>query len=191
MSDLKKYIGIYDNALDLQFVSKIIKKMNTVSNFEAGKIIGNNHSRDAKGELSEMRKVDLFHLSRSDKSLTNVYFYNFIRGCINNHLREYEKIHKGIGCERITDITILKYKKQGKYDYHVDHCYSIPRTLSVIILLNNDYEGGDLVFNLHNEEYKVGIRPGRLIMWPSNFLYPHRVTEVTKGTRYSIVSWIL
>ena len=32
--------------------------------------------------------------------------------------------------------------------------------------------------------------PGRLVMWPSNFMYPHSVSPVTKGTRYAIVSWL-
>lgn len=191
MSDLKKFIGIYDNALDIHFVSKLIKKMNTVSNFEIGKIVGKDRSPNGEGEISEIRKVEMYHLSRKDKSLTNVYFYNFIRKCLRNCVKEYEKVHKGVGQELITEITVLKYKQQGKYDYHVDHCCTIPRTLSIIILLNNDYEGGNLVFDLHGHEYKIDTKPGRLIMWPSNFLYPHKVTEVTKGTRYSIVSWLL
>ncbi len=30
---------------------------------------------------------------------------------------------------------------------------------------------------------------GDIVMWPSNFLWPHGVTEATKGTRYSAVCW--
>jgi predicted 2-oxoglutarate/Fe(II)-dependent dioxygenase YbiX len=26
-------------------------------------------------------------------------------------------------------------------------------------------------------------------LFPSNYLYPHRITPVTQGTRYSIVTW--
>ena len=62
---------------------------------------------------------------------------------------------------------------------------------SLILLLNNDYQGGRLVFNNpnFNDEYKIETKPGRLIVWPSNFLFPHMVEKVTKGTRYSIVGW--
>ena len=42
--------------------------------------------------------------------------------------------------------------------------------------------------NLKNE-MSIDILPGRLIVWPSNFMYPHTVKPVTKGTRYSIVAW--
>ena len=33
--------------------------------------------------------------------------------------------------------------------------------------------------------------PGRLIIWPSNFMYKHKVTPVTKGKRFSIVAWAI
>ena len=59
--------------------------------------------------------------------------------------------------------------------------------------MNNDYEGGELVFydpDQKSNPYKINVKPGRMIMWPSNFLYPHEVRKVTKGTRYSIISWI-
>ena len=35
----------------------------------------------------------------------------------------------------------------------------------------------------------VEIGKGDLLIFPSNFLYPHRVDPVTKGVRYSYVSW--
>jgi predicted 2-oxoglutarate/Fe(II)-dependent dioxygenase YbiX len=65
--------------------------------------------------------------------------------------------------------------------------------MSCILLLNNDYEGGNLCFRNPDEsgEWEVEVKPNRMIIWPSNFLYPHTVKPVTKGTRYSIVAWIL
>ena len=58
--------------------------------------------------------------------------------------------------------------------------------LSFILNLNDDYEGADLVFW---EDYKVPLGKGDIIMFPSLFLFPHMVTEATKGKRYSAVSW--
>tara|TARA_R100000697_G_scaffold121409_1_gene148439 strand:- start:2922 stop:3107 length:186 start_codon:yes stop_codon:yes gene_type:complete len=61
------------------------------------------------------------------------------------------------------------------------------------MLLNNDYEGGEICFRYPDTtgEWLIDKKPGRIIVWPSNFLYPHRVKPVTKGTRYSVVSWAL
>ena len=37
--------------------------------------------------------------------------------------------------------------------------------------------------------WKLKPEPNSLIMWPSNFLYPHGVEPVSEGTRWSIVAW--
>ena len=68
---------------------------------------------------------------------------------------------------------------------------TVPRTLSIIFLLNNDYEGGNLCFREPNGSNEIMIEniPNRIVLWPSNFLYPHTIKPVTKGTRYSIVCW--
>ena len=58
--------------------------------------------------------------------------------------------------------------------------------LSFILNLNDDYEGADLYFW---EDYKVPLGKGDVIMFPSLFLYPHGVTEATRGRRFSAVSW--
>ena len=41
----------------------------------------------------------------------------------------------------------------------------------------------------NDEIVKIENKPGRVIIWPSNFMYRHRVTPITKGTRYSVVCW--
>jgi predicted 2-oxoglutarate/Fe(II)-dependent dioxygenase YbiX len=52
--------------------------------------------------------------------------------------------------------------------------------------LNDDYEGGELVFW---ESETIKLKAGSIMIFPSNFMYPHKVMPVTKGTRYSYVSW--
>jgi predicted 2-oxoglutarate/Fe(II)-dependent dioxygenase YbiX len=74
----------------------------------------------------------------------------------------------------------------------VDDAPEVPRTLSMIFLLNDDYEGGELT--LYDPEsnplFSLPVKKNQLIVWPSNFMFPHGVAPVKKGTRYSIVSWI-
>ena len=58
--------------------------------------------------------------------------------------------------------------------------------------LNDDYEGGDLIFKLNGvngEETVVSLAKGDIVVWPSLFIFYHCITPVTKGTRYSIVNW--
>jgi predicted 2-oxoglutarate/Fe(II)-dependent dioxygenase YbiX len=65
--------------------------------------------------------------------------------------------------------------------------------MSCILLLNNDYEGGNLCFRNPDKsgEWEVEVKPNRMIIWPSCFMFPHTVKPVTKGTRYSVVAWAL
>mgnify|MGYP003307903561 FL=1 len=62
------------------------------------------------------------------------------------------------------------------------------------ILLNDDYEGGDFQFATYAKEQCEIITPeynkqGTVIVFPSDM--EHRVLPVTKGTRYSLVTWFL
>ena len=66
------------------------------------------------------------------------------------------------------------------------------RKISVSVILNDDYEGGDLEFLVINHKGELEISKitpavGSAIIFPSYIM--HRVTPVTKGTRYSVVAW--
>ena len=86
--------------------------------------------------------------------------------------------------------------KPGKYDWHMDVGPGpIPsmRKLSYSILLNpGEYEGGELAFHIGRsmdpypgQREKEAI--GSMVLFPSYCV--HRVTPVTKGTRYAAVGW--
>jgi len=59
--------------------------------------------------------------------------------------------------------------------------------LSIIGVLNDDYEGGEVEMF---ENTKFDLQAGEVLIFPSVFLYPHKVCDVLKGTRYSFVSWV-
>ena len=58
--------------------------------------------------------------------------------------------------------------------------------LTIVGLLNKDYNGGEFVML---EDEIINLEPGDIVVFPSLFLYPHRVNEVLEGTRYSFASW--
>jgi predicted 2-oxoglutarate/Fe(II)-dependent dioxygenase YbiX len=93
---------------------------------------------------------------------------------------------------KINQIDLLKYSTGGKYEIHTDHFTTVARHLSIIINLNDDYEGGDLIFTdqKENEIKKIKLQKGSIVFFPSNFMYPHSIKPITKGTRYSIVAWL-
>jgi predicted 2-oxoglutarate/Fe(II)-dependent dioxygenase YbiX len=82
---------------------------------------------------------------------------------------------------------LLRYSEGGFYKTHVDSSTGFLRTLSCSFILNDDYEGGEWEF--FNGALKMKPPKGSAIAFPSNFLYPHGITPITKGTRFSIVTW--
>lgn len=92
---------------------------------------------------------------------------------------------------------ILRYPPGGKYDEHADadiwtastnswqRCQD--RDYSVILYLNEDYEGGQIRFTKFDQTLQP--EPGMLLAFPSDHRYTHAVLPTTRGIRYSIVSW--
>jgi 2OG-Fe(II) oxygenase superfamily len=62
------------------------------------------------------------------------------------------------------------------------------RHLSVLLYLDEDYEGGELSF----PQYNVTMRPtiGQIVVFPSNHYFIHSVAPLIKGTRRVLVCWM-
>lgn len=105
----------------------------------------------------------------------------------------------GVDLWHLHEIQFTEYNAddEGHYDWHLDTMFQNPnpshRKLSMVIQLSdpNDYEGG--VFEM--QPWMMEPPPadklknqGTVIVFPS--LVHHRVTPVTKGTRYSMVAWM-
>lgn len=57
--------------------------------------------------------------------------------------------------------------------------------LSLVGSLNDNYTGGQFMMN----DKIIELKQGDILVFPSTFLYPHGVEEVTEGTRYTFVTW--
>ena len=188
--EIKNFIKIYDEVLPFNCIANLIRFAN-ISKFKETCIGGG----DKFKVDFNIRRTYSLSLTNVDNSLSMVHWFNLLFGVFNKHLIEYQKDLQIIDYNyaNIFDISILKYENTGFYTWHTDHFAAIPRTMSCILLLNNDYEGGNLCFRNPDGsgEWEVEVKPNRMIIWPSNFLYPHTVKPVTKGKRYSVVAWAL
>lgn len=83
---------------------------------------------------------------------------------------------------------MLKYRDGQHYKAHSDGTTNTGRSISAIVYLNNDYDGGEVEFV--NFGIKIKPEPGMLLLFPSNYAYRHVAHPVTSGTKYAIVTWI-
>jgi predicted 2-oxoglutarate/Fe(II)-dependent dioxygenase YbiX len=104
-----------------------------------------------------------------------------------------QEIFPSAGITQTILTKLVEYEVGGKYNVHTDAFHRHPREVSVILNLNEGYEGGDFEFYHPNGKevlQTVKQEKGTLIYFPSNFMYPHSVTPITKGTRYSVITWL-
>lgn len=95
------------------------------------------------------------------------------------------------GIREKIQLSIYDESEEGFYRWHMDTAtHSMVRKISISIPLNNpdEYEGGDLEFNVNGHGQAAPQPKGSVILFPSFIM--HRVTPVTKGRRYSLVCWI-
>jgi hypothetical protein len=79
----------------------------------------------------------------------------------------------------------VKYLPGKYFKIHGDHGPYYACTISAVVYLNDDYEGGEIQFTRQG----LTIKPeaGDIVMFPSNFVYEHASLEVFSGTKYSVV----
>ncbi len=104
---------------------------------------------------------------------------------INHQIWQYHITHSN-------QSEFLMYDIHGKYETHVDTFHTRSnetRKLTVLAFLNDDFEGGKFYIQNSHERMYPQQTPGTVLVFPS--FMPHGVEPVTKGVRYSVVTWMV
>jgi Rps23 Pro-64 3,4-dihydroxylase Tpa1-like proline 4-hydroxylase len=107
--------------------------------------------------------------------------------CASNAINEYRKLFPDVASEIDTGYDLLRYNEGQFYIQHTDSFKGQQRSVSCSFLLNDDYEGGEFAF--FDREIMIRGGKGSIVMFPSNFMFPHEIMPVTSGIRYSIITW--
>ena len=120
-------------------------------------------------------------------------FYDVLKNFVLKGLENYSKQHPKFGVPHHTNFRLNKYSKGGFMSKHCDNIhhshgqqYGYPH-VSVLLFLNDDYEGGEFV--VADETYVT--KKGSSLIFPSNFMFPHEVKPITNGTRWSVITWMM
>jgi hypothetical protein len=182
--DIKSYIKVYDDFLDKELCDTTVEMLSNQewkpndfydpATKEYKSFGGENECEMFFGDV-ETNPVLM-------KRLWDVYF---------KYIKELQ-FHWFSGWSGYSKIRYNRYKENQAMITHCDHInlFNDPKKgipmLSVVGALNDDYEGGEFIMF---KDHKIEMKKGSVLIFPSCFLYPHRVEKVTKGTRYSFVSW--
>lgn len=94
--------------------------------------------------------------------------------------------------EKANQAEFLKYPAGGKYTAHLDTFLNPNgecRKLTALAFLNDDFEGGKFFIQDGHEKYYPPQTKGTVLVFPSFLL--HGVEDITSGTRYSVVCWLV
>lgn len=108
--------------------------------------------------------------------------YQKLKFCIDNYAQYW-----GINVVYYEAFNFVKYEGEGThFNIHADHGPAYNCTVSAVIYINDDYEGGDLKFpRLDNLVYKP--KAGDIAVFPSNYIYEHASLPMVSGTKYCVV----
>jgi len=169
--------AVYENSISNDFCNNIINRyiQNDIENLPAFLGSDNNINKD----IRDVSRVLIPTQNGIGATLVSTGFST------NNYLWKYHITHAH-------QAEFLIYNKNNHYVSHVDmlHQHSDEtRKLTVIGILNDDFEGGKFYIQTTHKKWYPPQTKGTIIVFPSYLL--HGVEPVTKGIRYSCVTWLV
>jgi predicted 2-oxoglutarate/Fe(II)-dependent dioxygenase YbiX len=194
MKTLEDFVMVIPDAVNKDLCLDAVKELQD-SSWSKHDFVQYDNSVDKTKQKSPCETI-ITHGTNKDDIPQNELIMKEVWDTIYMYLMQHGKPHF-TGWAGFTRLKWNRYKTGTNMEQHVDHIDSIfnnnwdvPKgipILSIVGLLNDDFEGGEFVMFGHR---KVELKAGDVLIFPSNFAWPHEVKTVTKGTRYSFVSWV-
>ena len=146
-----------------------------------------------QGKLTSSDGVDVIHCGQYGRE---VFSDDKIFNGISKHITQYCNTEYGKWAKgELGSLSGLRYNRYNVNTFsieHIDHVRTlfdgkdkgIP-ILSFVGLLNDDFTGGEFVLC----DEVIPLKKNSLVIWPSVFLYPHKVTPIKSGIRYTFACW--
>jgi hypothetical protein len=107
--------------------------------------------------------------------------FKSVKFCVDDYGRYW-----GVGMMSYEAFNFVKYEGAGThFKVHADHGPTYVTTVSVVVYLNDNYEGGELWFPRFNLTWKP--KAGDIAVFPSTYIYEHASQDMISGTKYSVV----
>jgi len=172
--------AVFQNHLSLKFCQRIIKEYSKKKHTKEEPYIGG--SGDSGTVDRNIRDVQRLLLPQN-QGIGGILTSTALNS--NHYWWQYDITHSN-------QTEFLMYEPDGHYNSHVDtfHAHSNEtRKLTALAFLNDDFEGGQFYINANGNLYYPPQQAGTVLVFPSFMV--HGVEPVTKGIRYSVVTWMV
>ncbi len=175
---------VIENFLDPNWAERLLRECEAAKGVPHG--IGAEGARvSVESDVRHSEHVDTRSLETDVNAVIRHIFKNIVAPHFKVEIEWYERPE------------ILRYRDGGKYVPHADSenwidterrwKRVINRDLSILIYLNDEFEGGEISFS--NFGFDLKPSSGLLVAFPSDHRYLHEAQLVKSGVRYAIVSW--
>lgn len=195
MEHYRQVIEVFTPEQLATFMPLLNSELNQISDWE-------NATITAEGKVNkEVRDTDLKQL------YSNFLSFEILHSKLNQAVQFYgetlAKFYKEAALvgpvicspgtiSRHQSLDIIRYRPGQQYKWHVDQCLqSSPndpmhyRTISVVLYLSDQFEGGGTEF----PDCVFKPKAGEALFFPSSWCYPHRGQQVTQGEKIACVTW--
>lgn len=114
---------------------------------------------------------------------------------VMGNLLRHKKYQRAALPARIASPFYAIYEKGMEYGEHIDDPimgqgdrYRSDLALTLFLNEPDEYEGGELIINMNNEERSIKYKAGDAVLYPATTR--HRVAAVTAGRRMVAVTWV-
>jgi Rps23 Pro-64 3,4-dihydroxylase Tpa1-like proline 4-hydroxylase len=181
---LEDFIKIYDDIISDDLCDKILNEYKNSDDWGltlVGEGVVNNNIRNCS--MIQLSNNDVINKKYEIRKFIDVELHQQLLKVVEKYSQDFPNFAPSVD----TGYDLLRYQTGEFYTQHTDSFVHQQRSVSCSLSLNDDYTGGEFAF--FNREIVIRPKIGSVIVFPSNFMYPHEIMPVIEGTRYSIITW--
>ena len=185
MDKLIDYIRVYHNAIPDDLCDRIIKEFDTPEDMNPGRF------GEGYGEIiPDLRNCFTSSITfQPNPTEIRLSIENELYSCLATAMNTYMHEFRHVTIQRDTGSVLVKYLPGHFFNEHTDASANSQKTIGCVAYANDDFTGGE--FSFFNKTFFPEMKKGSLILFPANFMFPHAVSTVTSGVRYSIIDWFM
>ena len=185
-------INVYSGAITKEsgkgYIDLLESKLNGQTQFEwNGAHVTTSEEVDLSARNAKDFKFNSEGLGPRNEETAELYdmhesIFRAVKSCVDDY-----GYHWGVGINAYEAFNFVKYEGAGThFRIHADHGPTYVTTISIVVYLNDDYEGGDIWFP-RMDNLSIKPKAGDIVVFPSTYIYEHASQDMISGTKYSVV----
>jgi 2OG-Fe(II) oxygenase superfamily len=180
MKQLKDFIAVVKNGVPDNICDMVISEYDNSDEWKYSTVGVENVPN------LEIRNVQSIFISQYTSSYRK-FLNDKLFECARQSVEKYYNCDPRLYVREYSGFELLRYEPGGFYKEHIDESTILKRTISCSLSLNSGFEGGEWSF--FDGEYELKTEKGDVVLFPSNFCFPHKIKPIISGKRYSVITW--